>query len=360
MGCGGSKIPPSNDAQQLKPDEPLPPLHGLPPHLETRFYNSRFMRKLWGTVNTDLAPLVLVPLSTLDTLTSIPRSNDKVTVRADTLPPGARAVFVSHRWLRPWDTEKECLVNGHEWAGFPHPDDAKGTKLALIRDGSRKLAKAMGWEESQIYCWIDFCCVEQEDEPRKVAAIESLLGYVAACDAVLIPCSKVPSPEAKAVDSIPGGYADRGWTRLESMSFHFVSAFLLRPEGMPSLITAVARLPEGGLFHKQFCYEIRKDFFKWACEGGMYRESDRELIKSREQEMYGFVMGSLGEGAAITNFANNNMVKYLDMGPQGVRDLAEAALKPTKNQGNGSWSFKTGITELDLTCRLPLLSDAPA
>ena len=307
------------------------------------------MRTLWKTIKIDLAPLVFVSLNTLDTLTSIPRSDDKVTVGAHELPPNARAVFVSHRWFRPWHMEKECLDNGHEWAGHAHPDDAQGTKLALIRDGCRELAKAMGWDESQVYCWIDFCCVEQDDVPRKIAGIDSLLGYAAACDAVLIPCAEVPPSEGKTtVDVIPGGYGERGWTRLESMTFQFVSAFLPRPpEGMPSLINAVARLPEGGLFHKQFTYEMG-DYRKKPSKGILYSEDDRDLIRGREEMMIDCVRDNLGNRDAVTHFANHNTLRFLDMGDQGVRKLTEAALMPTKTP-DGTWTHNNALSTLNLT-----------
>ena len=345
MGCGAS--------------QPLPP-RGVPSHLEKRFSSIRFMRRLWETIKADEAPMVLVSLRTLDGLASIPRSDDNVTVPVGELPTNARSVFISHRWIRPWPKQKDCVANGHEWAGHAHPDDAEGTQLALIRDGCRELAKAMGWDESQIYCWIDFCCIEQDDKPRKTAGIESLLGYMAACDAVLIPCSEVPPSEGKTVDeAIPGGYGERGWARLESMAFQFVSAFLPRPpNAVSSLINAVARLPDGGLFHKQVAYEMG-DLQKLPSKGALFSEGDRSLIKSREQELFASVADNLVDSDAATHLAKHNMLSNLNMGYQGVRNLAGAVLKPRKNPGDGSWSFNTEITLLDLYCRRPLLPSFP-
>jgi hypothetical protein len=111
-----------------------------------------------------------------------------------------------------------------------HPDDHLGTKHALICAAIPKLSEQKAWNLDQVFLWLDFCGVEQDDEHRKQEGVKSLRGYVSICDAVLVPSpdSEVPAQDAeKAVDRIGGEYGDRAWTRLECMSFYTVSESLL-------------------------------------------------------------------------------------------------------------------------------------
>ncbi len=140
------------------------------------------------------------------------------------LPIVAKLVFISHRWLRPWHTREECERHGHEWAEMPHPDDAAGSKHRLICASIPKLACEMGWEVSDVYLWLDFCGIEQDDPGLLLAGVESLLAYISVCDCLLIPSPEVPTRDLPmTVERIPGEYGDRSWTRLESLSFYSVS-----------------------------------------------------------------------------------------------------------------------------------------
>ena len=121
------------------------------------------------------------------------------------LPDQAHVVFISHRWLRPWWTKEECEGEGHVWAGAPHPDDAKRSKHSLVVRGVRQMAQEKGWDEGSLYVWLDFCGIEQDDVPRKLAGIRALLGYVLASDAVLVPCAERPDDGTQDVDQIPLG-----------------------------------------------------------------------------------------------------------------------------------------------------------
>jgi hypothetical protein len=93
----------------------------------------------------------------------------------------------------------------------------------LVCAGIQKLAQEKKWSTHQVYLWLDFCGVEQDDDVLLKAGVASLRGYISLCDAVLIPSPKVPDEMCeKTVDKIAGGYGDRAWTRLESMSFYTV------------------------------------------------------------------------------------------------------------------------------------------
>ncbi len=138
---------------------------------------------------------------------------------------GTKLVFISHRWLRPWHTQKECESNRHLWAGNPHPDDADRSKYQLICASIPKLVEKFGWHISQVCLWLDFCCIEQDCPLLLRRGVESLRGYISLCNVILIPSQEVPSDSERTVDKIGGDYGKRAWTRLESMSFYAVSCF---------------------------------------------------------------------------------------------------------------------------------------
>jgi hypothetical protein len=117
----------------------------------------------------------------------LPRSSDRLTCNISQVSFEEKMVFISHRWLRPWHTQKKCEGYGHVWAGNAHPDDYEGSKHELICAGIHKLAAKKGWEVSQVFLWLDFCCIEQDSPTLLKAGVASLRGYVSLCDAILIP-----------------------------------------------------------------------------------------------------------------------------------------------------------------------------
>ena len=180
----------------------------------------------------------LVKFADFERFGRIPRSSDRRSSARDAqdkldlmeiedVSGDEKLVFISHRWLRPWHTREECEAQGHEWAGMAHPDDAGGSKHKLICGGVRKLAEEKGWDIEGVSLWLDFCCVEQDDVGLLREGVESLRGYISVCDAVLIPSPEVPDgARERTVDNVAGGYGERAWTRLESMSFYTVSSAL--------------------------------------------------------------------------------------------------------------------------------------
>ena len=170
------------------------------------------------------APMRVVRFETFRRCGKIPRSDNKVTQDVSLIPGEAKIVFISHRWLRPWHTQRECEEKGHTWAGMAHPDDHLGTKHALICAAIQKLAEQKAWDLDQVFLWLDFCGVEQDDAELLREGVKSLRGYISICDAVLVPSPEVPAQDGdKTVDRIGGEYGARAWTRLESMSFYTVS-----------------------------------------------------------------------------------------------------------------------------------------
>jgi hypothetical protein len=153
----------------------------------------------------------------------LPRSSDRVTQEVSALPSNRNLVYISHRWLRPGPTQEEHESHGYRWAGHSHPDDEAGSKHKIICAGIQKLAEMKAWSLNAVYLWIDFCCVEQDDVGLLQEGVASIKGYIAMCDAMLIPSPQELSEEdGRMVHMIPGGYGERAWTRLESMCFFTV------------------------------------------------------------------------------------------------------------------------------------------
>jgi len=219
------------------------------------------------------APMRVIKYLTFKEHGRIPRSDDKVTKKLSEVPDDAMLGFISHRWFRPWHTKEECEANGHVWWGKAHPDDAQGTKHRLICDGMEKLAKAKGWDIDNVYLWVDFAGVEQDDEELLKAGVASLRGYITLCDAVLIPASAVPEGAEHTVDMVPGGYGDRGWTRLEAMSMYAVSA--LKQVEAPEIWVAAG---DGACFLERFDYVLKE----LPSAGVLFSEADREYIRGHE------------------------------------------------------------------------------
>ena len=106
---------------------------------------------------------------------------------------------MSHRWYRPWQTREECEANGHEWAGQPNPDDESGSKYRNTVATIEKLVDEHGWQDEldDVYVWMDFFGIDQDDPVRKVAGVRSLMGYSALCEMMLVP---YPEKEGAAED----------------------------------------------------------------------------------------------------------------------------------------------------------------
>jgi hypothetical protein len=169
----------------------------------------------------------VVAFETFKEFGKLPRSSDNVTQEASLVPGTAKLIFISHRWLRPWTTQQKCEEERHVWAGMAHPDDHAGSKHELICAAIPELARQKAWSLDEVFLWLDFCCVEQDDTHLLQEGVKSLRGYISICDAVLIPSPNAPALDGeKTVDQIAGEYGLRAWTRLESMSFYTVSESL--------------------------------------------------------------------------------------------------------------------------------------
>ena len=144
-------------------------------------------------------PMSVVPIDKLCEFGRLPRSSDNLTRIVE---PDDVIVFISHRW----------------W-GAKCPDE--GTiKYGLICRGLQALAKERNFDRDRIVIWIDYACIDQDDEERMTAGIDSLMSYAAQCNAMLVPVY----PERKAIANFRRAthpselrnYGERAWCRLEN------------------------------------------------------------------------------------------------------------------------------------------------
>ena len=84
-----------------------------------------------------------------------------------------KIIFVSYRWLQPERTP-------------PLPDDEQNTVFKSIVKGVEEIMADTGWEEREVALWVDYACVNQDDSQLQLRACESILGYVARCETMLI------------------------------------------------------------------------------------------------------------------------------------------------------------------------------
>ena len=100
-------------------------------------------------------------------------------------PPRKFVIFVSHRWLNR-----------------KNPDDESRRKYKrLCAAVSEMPGRWSSYSINDLYLWIDFACVDQDDRNLKMVNIDNLPIYVACSDSVF----KVDHAE----------YWDRAWCRLE-------------------------------------------------------------------------------------------------------------------------------------------------
>ncbi len=140
------------------------------------------------------APMRVVEFQVFKEFGKLPRSSDKKTVDLSAVPGYVKLVFISHHWLLP-----------HKDPKIAHPDDAAGSKHALICAGIEKLAENFekkDWSIERVYLWLDFCCVEQDDPDLLREGVALLRGYTI-CDAVLIPSPEVSAEEDERKKGTP-------------------------------------------------------------------------------------------------------------------------------------------------------------
>lgn len=128
--------------------------------------------------------------------------------------------MLSHRWERPHFCD-ECLLGICKDAKTAHPDTATNTKATVLGQWGKDQYSEdnIGLHSPEdMYLWIDFPGINQDDPQEKGLGIEMLPLYVACCGNGMI--FFLPDN---------GEYEDRAWTSVERiLAYTFCAAPVMR------------------------------------------------------------------------------------------------------------------------------------
>ena len=134
--------------------------------------------------------------------------------------------------------------------------------------------------EDEIYVWIDFACIDQDDKEKQMKGIKSLKSYVAKSNIMLVPTTYdlfEACPEKYGNEWLPE-YGPRAWCRTESFVFSTMS-ITRAPTERPNLFVVHNE-------NKEVRY-IRYDFGSDGSPsaGQLTDENDRKLLRKLEDEV---------------------------------------------------------------------------
>jgi hypothetical protein len=121
----------------------------------------------------------------------------------------------------------------HRWWGGKHPDDEKlNLKYGILLRGIEALIERDNLDPECVGIWIDYACIEQDNEQELQKGVDSLIGYAAKSDYFLIPVF----PEADAIKAFVEAthpmqlvnYGNRAWCRLEVYVFSCLVEIMCR------------------------------------------------------------------------------------------------------------------------------------
>ena len=190
-----------------------------------------------------LVEMVVVPMTTFISEKQIPRRSYRNTkeyhVPATALGPDDKVLFFSQRWLTPSPRSAAS------------PDDAPGgTKYKQLMAACNAYMKSEGVAEKNLYIWLDYSSVDQDDDTLLVKGVNSLALYVCSCDAFI------------SIDH--ADYFDRGWCLMECMfaDCSKTPRYIFSKEDVLKVLTPDMKLEN-----------------KTPTEGSFTVESDRAIMK---------------------------------------------------------------------------------
>ena len=245
-----------------------------------------------GGAKAGLTTMVCVPLSAFLKHGAIPRrsvyNTQNTHVPVSSLKPEDHILFFSQRWLTP---SPRAIAS---------PDDANKTKYKQVLAACAAYGKAKNVANDRIFVWLDFCCVDQDDEGELVKGVNSLALYVSSSSAFI------------SIDH--EDYFDRGWCLMECMfaDSSKTPRYIFTKQGELAPMDPTQRLacktPQEGSFTVESDREIMNLLEKMAQSittrierGGSLSILDR-LQKGAEKEQQAAAMAAAeeedgGEGA---------------------------------------------------------------
>jgi len=89
----------------------------------------------------------------------------------------------------------------------------------------------------EVYLWIDFACIEQDDHAEKIKGIRSLVYYVSKCQTMIIPTRGMDYQQIH----LSKDYGERAWCRFESFLFSVISKVRVPSEAVQSFFISSKR-----------------------------------------------------------------------------------------------------------------------
>jgi len=265
---------------------------------------SSSFREAWKGVNQHLAPMLVVRLEDFELFGEIPRFSDEVGVPFLDLPADMKVVFVSHRWARASEQP-------------PHPDHPDNSKHRLIVEGVKQVARERRWKRSGTLLWIDYSCINQEEPAARDAGMKALIGYMAMCNAMLVPVSEAPDQYVANLVHLPGDFALRAWLRLEAMVFTALSPLT------DGDIYCMAEV-DTGFFFKRLQYDFGHNL---PSTGDITDLEDMPYLRRHETKVLEFLEYARKDLNMLAGLMRKDAVTGLGLAAGAARTLLEAGRK---------------------------------
>ena len=130
-------------------------------------------------VNKQLAQMMIIPFPLFHAFGAIPRSNSAkksgINTDADAIAKMGSTASISQPHENGWIV----VFISHRWWGGNHPDDKeRNLKHGIICRGIEALIRRDKLDASRLGVWIDYACIEQDNEEEMQNGIDSLIAYV--------------------------------------------------------------------------------------------------------------------------------------------------------------------------------------
>ena len=128
-------------------------------------------------VNKQLAQMMIIPFTLFRAFGAIPRSNSTKSNSGDAgdIAKMGSAASIS----QPHEAGWIVVFISHRWWGGNHPDDKeRKLKHGIICRGVKALIRRDKLDASRVSVWIDYACIEQDNDEEMQNGIDSLIAYV--------------------------------------------------------------------------------------------------------------------------------------------------------------------------------------
>eukprot|EP00903_Cladosiphon_okamuranus_P017117 g15770.t1 len=146
------------------------------------------------------APMFVLPLAGLSAARCFPKYQKAM--RSGALVPydsldrnSAFVVFVSHRWINDSGRSTAFRQQGAAGDGGDGTPDVDSAKHAFLVEGLSSILASLP-REVAVFLWIDFSCIDQDDEESKRKGARSLAAYMQLSDAVFTPYAESLYPSS--------------------------------------------------------------------------------------------------------------------------------------------------------------------